>query len=203
MKDSIRSTAYDMIGKKFSNVLVLNFSHRNRFGQRVFNCRCDCGIISQSTTSNIRSKTRSKTKCWHQPPMHYPTYRSWYYMIDRCYNKANSQYKNYGARGIIVCKEWLSYEKFLSDMGKKPNWGTIDRIDNDGNYCKENCKWSTYKEQANNRSNNRVITFDNKTMNITQWAKLLGVNRNSFQSRLDRGFSFVEAATMQYIYDRG
>src|SRR5689334_23881775 len=136
--------------------------------------------------------------------MHYPTYRSWYYMIDRCYNSSNSQFKNYGGRGIIVCGDWFKYSTFLHDMGLKPDNKTLDRINNDEGYNKNNCRWATYKEQANNRGTNRLITFDNITLNITQWANLLHINnRNSFQARLDRGYSFADAATTPYIYNKG
>ena len=79
------------------------------------------------------------------------TYRCWGYMLQRCYNKNNKDYIHYGNRGIIVCHEWHDFENFLRDMGEKPEGLTIDRKDNDKGYNKENCKWSTQKEQVHNR----------------------------------------------------
>ena len=82
----------------------------------------------------------------------YPsTYAIWSQMRQRCNNPKNKDYKNYGFRGITVCKEWNSFDQFLKDMGERPENLSLDRIDNNGSYCKENCRWATYLEQAQNK----------------------------------------------------
>ena len=82
----------------------------------------------------------------------HPLYKTWDSMIGRCYHKTNASYKNYGARGITVCQEWLDdFANFLRDMGNKPEGHTLDRIDNDKGYSKDNCRWATWSEQIRNQ----------------------------------------------------
>lgn len=83
------------------------------------------------------------------------TYRIWRGMQSRCFNPKVKEYRYYGARGIIVCDRWRDFRNFLADMGEIPSGLSIDRINNDGNYEPGNCKWSTAKEQANNRRSNK------------------------------------------------
>lgn len=109
----------------------------------------------------------------------YDAYRR---MITRCYDKAVYNYENYGGRGIKVCDRWLEPKKvgfyiFLSDMGKRPNSDySIDRIDVNGNYSPENCRWANHEVQANNRRNNVYITAQGKTLTMAQWARLLNIS---------------------------
>lgn len=107
-------------------------------------------------------------------------------MMHRCYKKYEASYKNYGARGITVCERWHKFDNFWEDMkdGYKPKL-TLDRIDNDGNYEPGNCRWASTKEQAHNKSSNRIITHNGMSMNVTQWAEYLGMNPSTLFSRLD------------------
>jgi len=117
------------------------------------------------------------------------SYDSWAHMKARCGNKKNNKYPRYGGRGIAVCKRWMRFKNFLEDMGEKPNGTSIDRIDNDGNYEPSNCRWATPSEQANNKSNNRVISFYGKSMSVSGWAKELGIPFVTLRMRLHRGWS--------------
>lgn len=118
-------------------------------------------------------------------------YRSWRQMKQRCYNHKNTQYRLYGARGIIVCQRWLnSFENFLEDMGNKPDDSyTIDRIDVNGNYEPNNCRWATKVEQGNNRRNNRYITYKCRQYTISEFARLFDVPPNNVFADLKRGLT--------------
>ena len=126
-------------------------------------CQCDCGVIQKKQTAEL-TKGRS-TKCRscsgggglkYGQKLHgmskTKTYKSWKLAKSRCTSITNNRYSSYGGRGIKFCKRWLnSFEHFYSDMGDRPIGKTLGRIDNDGNYCKSNCRWETPKQQANNR----------------------------------------------------
>jgi len=124
--------------------------------------------------SNFLTHGQSKT----------PTYRSWCNMKERCHNTKNSEYKNYGSRGITVCKRWLKFENFLEDMGLCPRGLTLDRINNDGNYEPSNCRWTTRKEQSYNRRTNRLITYKGETHCLLTWAKKTGVGWSTLRRRI-------------------
>lgn len=124
-----------------------------------------------------------------------PTYNSWAQMMSRCYDPNSTRFNKYGAKGIKVDSHWFTFTNFLLDMGERPENMTLDRKDNSKGYSKNNCKWSTKKEQANNRSNNRYKTFAGMTLTIMQWADLLGMtNRKQFHNAVSRGRSIVSAS---------
>ena len=120
-----------------------------------------------------------------------PWYGSYHSMIDRCYRETSQNYKFYGGRGIKVCEEWLNPIKFaewVKNSGYQPGlW--IDRRDTEGDYTPENCKWSTPKEQANNRRNNVPLTYKGETHNLAEWAEILGVKKSLIKNRRWRGWS--------------
>jgi hypothetical protein len=120
-------------------------------------------------------------------------YRKWSDMIRRCYNKKNKDYQYYGERGINVCERWLSFENFVDDMYDSYTSGlTIDRIDNNGNYQKDNCKWSSFKEQCLNRRSTHFIETENGKMSITEFSKIYGIKRNTINSRIRLGHLNLE-----------
>lgn len=125
-------------------------------------------------------------------------YGLWRDMHRRCNDKKNHAYKWYGARGITVCDRWKVFENFLEDMGKRPTGKSLDRIDNNGPYSKENCRWATPHEQNNNSRNCRMITFKGVTMNATQWWKITGVEARRIGFRISVGWD-VERALYEKV----
>ena len=121
---------------------------------------------------------------------------AWGQMLARCYDPKNHKYSRYGGRGIRVCDRWICFRLFLEDMGERPKDMTLNRIDNDGDYSPENCEWATHKQQAQNRSGNRLLTFKEKTMCISQWAREVGMSRESISNRLKNGWSIEDALTV-------
>ena len=116
-------------------------------------------------------------------------------MINRCTKKTTPNYASYGGAGISYPKEWDSFSVFLRDLGERPPGTTLDRIDSSLGYSKKNCRWATWKEQANNRKNNVPLTFNGKTQNTLSWAKELGINRTTIEERLRRGYTVEQALT--------
>lgn len=113
-------------------------------------------------------------------------YRAWQGMKNRCYNKKSPSFKYYGARGIVVCKEWRSsFDLFLRDMGEPPSGHSLERIDNNGSYGKENCKWATAEEQLNNTRRNRFLEYRGERKTIAQWSRELNIGYERIRTRLD------------------
>jgi hypothetical protein len=122
-------------------------------------------------------------------------FRAWMHMKSRCYNSRTKQYKDYGGRGIAMCEEWKNdFTKFFADMGPKPGKDySIDRIDNNGHYSPENCRWATRKEQQNNMRSNRLLTVDGITMTIPEWAAHMGLKPKTLKKRVYSGWSDSDA----------
>lgn len=119
-------------------------------------------------------------------------------MKSRCYRKSNAHYPNYGGRGIKVCDRWMeSFWNFVEDMADRPTpQHQLERIDNDGDYSPENCKWATSKEQSLNKRTNRKITFDGSTLTLIEWSKRTGIHRATLSDRMDKlGWSVEDALT--------
>lgn len=124
-----------------------------------------------------------------------PEYKVWENMLTRCRNKKTPYYKHYGGRGIRVCRRWQkSFLSFLEDMGRKPESDSeLDRIDNNGNYCQRNCRWTSRKEQLNNRRGNRLVSIDGETKTVQQWSDISGVHAKTISCRLQQGVSPKDA----------
>jgi hypothetical protein len=121
------------------------------------------------------------------------TYKSWLAMKARC-APGHQQYKDYGGRGITICKRWLKFENFLADMGERPAGMSLDRKNNDGPYTKRNCKWSTRSEQARNSSVTKYLTrSDGVTLSMEDWSRKLGLARYGLYDRLQAGWPLEKA----------
>lgn len=110
-------------------------------------------------------------------------------MMLRCNNASNAAFPYYGARGISVCERWHKFVNFLADMGERPEGKTLDRIDTNGPYSPENCRWATVGEQGSNRRSNRKFTAFGLTANLTQWAEFTGLSHGTISARLRKGWS--------------
>ncbi len=170
----------DLTGKKFGMLKAVSIDHKK--GTRVYwNCVCECGgkrIVSNDHLQRLENTdcgcTRRHKANWKKHGMsNTRLYRIWSLMKERCYNSKRKEYKNYGGRGISVCKEWMDSKTFIEwalNNGYSDEL-TIERIDNNKNYCPDNCRWISKAEQMSNRRSCHYITYNGETKTITQWAK--------------------------------
>ncbi len=114
-------------------------------------------------------------------------YKTWLDMWARCVRNNNAAFCAYGGRGITVCDRWKSFPVFLSDMGPRPEGMTLDRIDNNGPYSPENCRWATHKQQSSNRRSNHFVEWSGETITLTEAARRAGMDHRTFARRLRRG----------------
>lgn len=183
-----------MLGLVFGNLTVVEEAEeRNRNNHIMYLCECSCGNKKEVLGSSLRSgSTRScgclNVTCRQTHGMEStPTYRCYQQMKQRCYNENHKRFKDWGGRGITVCDRWLeSFENFFEDMGEKPESCTLDRVDNEKGYSKENCKWSTPKEQAKNRRNAIRVNHDGESLTIEEYANAVGLTQSGARKRVYR-----------------
>lgn len=160
----------------YLNIVTPYVTKKNERNKTIYKFRCECGQFIYKEKTEVRNlKVRScgckkgllRRKGKPLKKSH-ELFQTWHTMKKRCYTKTSKAYKYYGGRGIKICDRWLnSFDSFCEDMGKKPsNKHSIDRIDVNGNYCKDNCRWATPKEQANNKRNSTPIDKDGNVYEI-------------------------------------
>jgi len=176
---------HDLQGIKFGRLSPLRKVGTDNGGRAIWLCRCDCGLeVERSRSAMVSGYTKScgclrsemvVSKNTSHGKSKTKTYRIWKSMRQRCENTNDADYYNYGGRGIKVCDEWQSYETFLSDMGEQPKGLSIDRINGNLGYNKDNCRWATDEQQANNTRRNIYIEHNGRKQSIAQWSRELRV----------------------------
>lgn len=189
----------NLVGQRFGKLVVIRRDSRNLSGKAHWNCRCDCGGSTISSTGNLRSGTSSACRdCGTKKHGHTweggrtPTYSSWISMKSRCLdpNASKLSIKNYQNKGITICKQWaFSFENFLQDIGERPSAKhSIDRIDNTKGYYPGNCRWATHKQQMRNQSRNNLFEIDGRKQCISAWAEELGISHQAMKRRIKMAF---------------
>jgi hypothetical protein len=209
------SSKIDMAGKRFGRLVVIEECGKDNCGQLMWKCKCDCGNATTVRGYSLRrgdvqscgcfqtecSRNRAKTHGGFYTNL----YRKWAGMKRRCYYVRGTMYRHYGGRGITVCDEWKNdFESFR-------NWSlangycdglTLDRIDVNGNYCPENCRWVTQKEQQNNKRNSHLLTCNGETHTVAEWCEITGLPRGTIRGRLEKGKWSVEDALAKPVQKR-
>lgn len=177
-----------LVGQQFNSLKVIQ-KLEPRNGKQYWKCLCVCGRFSEVYTNRLRSGHTKSCGCGKARTTHRlsktPEYSVWAKMLQRCQNDKSQQYKHYGQRGIKVCDRWHKFENFIADMGVRPSpLHSIERKQNDGDYCPENCLWATLKEQRRNTRRNRFITFNGEILCVEDWAIKLGISPSGMAHRL-------------------
>ena len=195
-------------GQKFGRLTAIKPSNLNGGHHISWLFLCDCGAKVEARGAHVWSgRTVScgcyRTECARSAAKHgharqgeiSKTFVVWNSMLDRCRNKNNHAFARYGGRGISVCKRWGEFKNFLADMGERPSERSLDRIDNNGNYGPDNCRWATRKEQSRNKKNNRPMEMDGRTKLLCEWIEEYDANNKLVWSRLKMGWTLKEALT--------
>lgn len=196
----------DITGQVFGKLTVISFyGVKNK--RTYWNCKCSCGKELIAESYCLRHGHTKSCGCYRTLDGNEPRYRHgkvktrlysiWSNMKNRCDNPNAQFYKDYGGRGITYCEEWrdfIAFEKWAVANGYKEDL-TIDRINNNGNYEPDNCRWTSIKEQQRNRRSNHLLTFKGETHCINEWAEILGISRETIKNRLGYGWDIEKVLT--------
>ena len=197
----------DIRGRRYGRLVVLERAANDKHQKAMWLCQCDCGnqIIVRGGT--LRSGQQKSCGCYNKELQanfkgRYKhggkdtrLYTIWKVMRQRCFNPHTTNYKNYGGRGITICEEWNDFSRFREwalNNGYADNL-SIDRINVDGNYEPQNCRWSTVVEQARNKRNTMMIYYKGKPTSVRQVAEEVGIEYGTLRGRIIRGWSVDRA----------
>jgi hypothetical protein len=191
----------DLTGQKFGRLTVVSYAGMSDAKRRrhKWNCECECGAMVVHTSQVLSGKHRHSCGCWSReianekslPMRKTPVYIAWANAKTRCCNPNVPGYKDYGGRGISMCKRWFdSFDAFYEDMGPIPEGhSSIDRIDVNGNYEPGNCRWATPLMQGENTRRTVLLTHNGITRHASEWSRVLGVCLPTIYGRKKRGYS--------------
>jgi len=195
----------DYKNSKFGKLTAIGVSSDKPNKSRYWNFSCECGIVISCKFDSVFLGKRKSCGCsdgvkgFKHGLIHTREYRSWAHMISRCENNRNHNWANYGGRGITVCPSWRNdFLAFFSDMGPRPMGKTLDRINVNGNYCKENCRWATHSEQSNNTRRSVLVSINGKTQTLAQWGRTLNVSKKQFYRKQKLGMSPTESVLFYF-----
>ena len=182
--------------------LVRTKGNRNTLAR----CVCNCGTEKTVQLGSLKNGNTLSCGCLKKERLtthgqggngkQSPAYRSWDAMIQRCTNQKDKRYQDYGGRGITVCPEWLDFEAFYRDMGDRPAGTSIDKIDNNGNYEPDNCRWATGSEQQRNKRNNKFVQYQGKLILLAELADITGIANSTLRNRIfELGWTVEQAAS--------
>lgn len=176
--------------------------------------RCDCGnqriatagdilkVVNRNGVPHCNSACRLRERAKTHGMSKTRFYRIWAGMRQRCQNPESPAYPYYGGRGIRVCDRWESFEAFHEDMAHSYAKGlTLERLDNDGDYCPENCEWATRKDQASNRRNNHYVEFECETITVSEASRRVGIEESSMRQRLAEGRDIMSPPKRAKVYE--
>lgn len=202
------SKVNDLTGKKIGKLIVIKRCGSNKNGRALWLCKCDCGNTKIVCGNSLLTKLTISCGCYNKElvkkvnlkhNMSYTKlYKVWQGMKTRCYDKNFMYYYNYGGRGITICDEWKNdFSKFyewIINNGYEEGL-TIDRINVNGNYEPNNCRWITKREQNNNMNKTIFIEYNGKRQTISQWSKELNISRVALYERIKRGWNAKKTLT--------
>jgi hypothetical protein len=197
----------DLTGHHYGRLTVVEFDSIKAHHRAYWICRCECGQIKSICGHDLTTGYTKSCGClrvdngYHQLIKHGKSRTKLYYvyqsMKQRCTDKNHHAYRDYGGRGITVCNEWLRFAVFydwaIKNGYKENSTLSIDRIDVNGNYCPENCRWTNIDTQANNKRSNKYLELNGERHSIAEWAKILGGSTSLIHSRLRNGWNIEKA----------
>lgn len=199
----MRGRPHSIAGQRFGWLVAVEVV-RGANNCRMWHCLCDCGGSTRARSCDLKQLRVRSCGCYQRCVARQmftthgmavggrrsPELETWQHMLSRCYGSGDKRYKNYGGRGIRVCERWrVNCATFLADMGRRPTpQHSLDRIDNDGDYTPENCRWATRVEQRRNRRDNRRLVVNGETKTMSEWCAMFEVPIDRIRARLKLGW---------------